>query len=199
MSNSNRRKSRPPFSHRRPVKSLISARMFEKMSASIGPCELESGEVIPMSPCGLPHSEITATVTLLLGTWARRYGAGRVFTGEAGIITHTDPDTVRGIDVAYFSFKRLPRGRESQGFTRIPPELAVEIIGKGQGWKKMVEKTGEYPAIGVDRVWVIDPQTRRPHIFRADAEPRSLGERDTLTDPDILPKFRHRVREIFKP
>ena len=63
---------------------------------------------------------------------------------------------------AYFSYRRLPRVKEPQGFARTPPELAVEVVGKGQGWPKMLEKAGEYFAMGVDCVWIVDPRKVDP-------------------------------------
>ncbi len=178
---------------------LLTARQFEAISGALGPCELERGEVVPLSPGGPEHSEITANVTILLGIWARRTRRGRIWTAEAGIVTATDPDTVRGVDVVYYSYRRLPRGRKlPPGFSRIPPELAVEIIGKGQGWRKMVEKAGEYLRMGVDRVWIVDPSTRRVHVLRPDAEPTILDMDDTISDPQILPGFRSKVRAFFE-
>ena len=147
---------------------------------------------------GLPYGGISANITHFLSAWARRTRSGRVYTNEAGVITETDPDTVRGIDVAYFSYRRVPRGKEPKGFSRTPPELAVEIVGQAQGWNKMLEKAGEYLRMGVDRVGIVDPQTRRVHILRPDAEPQIFGERQTISDPAILPGFRCRVRDFFR-
>jgi len=179
------------------VKTLLTARQFERICAELGPCELEHGQVTFLSPGGLPHSNVSANITVLLGMWARRTRLGRVFTNEAGLITESDPDTVRGVDLAYYSYRRLPKGREPQGFSIVPPELAVEVVGKGQGWRKMVEKAGEYLRMGVDRVWVVDPRTQRVHVFKADDEPTIVSERQTLSDRAILPGFRCRVREFF--
>jgi Uma2 family endonuclease len=177
--------------------SRLTARQFERLAPHLGPCELERGEVIPLSPGSLGHSGISANVAILLGMWARRTAHGRVYTNEAGVVTESDPDTVRGVDVAYFSFKRLPRGRQPSGFARVPPNLAVEIIGKGQGWKKMVEKAGEYLRMGVDRVWIIDPKKRSVCVLRPDSEPVILTGGQTVADPRILPGFRCKIREFF--
>ncbi|MEW6251448.1 MAG: Uma2 family endonuclease [Planctomycetota bacterium] len=181
------------------IQNLLTARQFERISAALGPCELERGEVVPLAPGGPEHSEITTNITFLLSLWARRMKRGRVWTAEPGLVTATDPDTVRGVDVIYYSYKRVPRGMKfPPGFSRFPPELAVEIIGKGQGWRKMVEKAGEYLRMGVDRVWIVDPRTRRVHVLRPDAEPRVFSTKDKLTDPQILPGFRAAVSAFFE-
>ena len=39
---------------------LLRAEEFARVAEVLGPCELVNGEIIPMSPGGLRHSEITA-------------------------------------------------------------------------------------------------------------------------------------------
>ncbi len=180
------------------TQTLMTAEAFEAVCAGIGPCELVGGEVIALSPGGFRHSRITVNAAFLVEVWARQTGRGRVLIDEAGIVVENDPDTVRGADVVYISYDRLPREDTPTGFCTVPPELVVEVIGKGQGWREMVEKAGEYLGMGVDRVWVIDPDTRRVHILRSDHEPIALSEDETLADEAILPGFSCRVAEFFR-
>jgi Uma2 family endonuclease len=180
------------------TQTLITAVEFEKMAARLGPCELVRGEVIPLSPGGMDHSQISAAVVGLLYTWTRSTKLGRVWTNEAGLITQQQPDTVRGIDAAYYAYERLPRQAIRSGFAKTPPNLAVEILGKGQGWREMLEKVGEYLRLGVDRVWLVDPKTQRVHIYRPDAEPVVLSGDDALVDDVILPGFRCTVADLFQ-
>lgn len=170
---------------------------FQTRYADVPFCELERGEVIQLTTGGWKHSSICSRVTRILGNWAEQTGLGRVLTGEAGIITSRNPDTVRGVDVAYFSFDRVPRGKEPEAFSEIAPTLAVEVVGKGQGWKKMTEKAAEYLRMGADRVWVIDPQRNTLHVFTSDAPPREFGVADTIENDPALPGFTCRVAEIF--
>jgi len=180
------------------VKATTTAKEFEAVSGQYGPCELVRGEVVRLSPAGSDHSSIAARITTLLFVWAKSAGSGRVLSGEAGVVVETNPDTVRGMDVAYVSHQRLRRDSGRGGFLTIAPDLAVEIVGRGQGWADLVEKAGEYLRMGVDRVWVIDPKTRRVHVFRADTEPAAFSEDNTLTDETILPGFSCKVADFFK-
>lgn len=176
----------------------LTAAAFERVAHRFGPCELVRGEVVFLSPGGLHHSSISARLTGILFTWCEQTGQGRIFTNETGLITARRPDTVRGADVVYYSFTRLPESDEPQGFCAVPPELVVEVLGKKQGWPEMLEKAAEYLTMGVDRVWIVDPKHRRVRVLRADVEPTVLGERQYLRDPVILPGFRVRVGEFFK-
>src|SRR5207248_3194546 len=126
---------------------------------------------IQLTASGLRHSRIAVRASYLLEAWARQSRRGRVFSGDAGLITERDPDSVRGADVAYFSYRRLPADQEPTGFSSVPAELVVEVVGQGQVWDAMVEKVGEYLSMGVDRVWVLDPEAQTVHLFGGDARP----------------------------
>ena len=163
-----------------------------------GPCELVEGEVVLTEPGGEEHSTVSANVSGVLRNWARKSGLGRILANEAGVLTKRDPDTVRGAEAAYVSYQRRPKGQRSTGFANHPPELIVEVIGRGQGWDAMVGKAAEYLGFGVDRVWIVDPDRRRAWVFRGDEEPCVFEEDDTLSDEQILPGFSCRVAEFFE-
>lgn len=175
----------------------LTVRQFERLADGLGPCELERGEVIPLSPGGMQHSGLSGNIGALLWNWSRATKRGRVFTNEAGLITEQEPATVRGADVAYYSYQRLPKGSEPAGFSPVPPELIVEVLGKGQGWRKMLEKAGEYFRMGVDRVWIVDPKRQTVTILQPDDEPRVLSGRQWISDAEILPGFRCQVCAFF--
>lgn len=177
---------------------LLSCEEFEARYADAPCCELERGEVITLSPGGLEHSRPSMNVAYLIESWARRTRSGRVYSNEAGLITQREPDTVRGADVAYFSHERLPIGKEPAGFSSVPPNLVVEIVGRGQGWSKLVEKAGEYLQMGVDRVWIVNPQSRTVHVLRPDAEPQRLDVGQTIANDPLLPGFECSVAAIFE-
>lgn len=180
------------------MESVLTTKQFATKYMDVPLHELVRGEVIRLMPGGLDHSVVVAKIVFLLGVWAGRTKRGRVLGGEAGLVTAHDPDTVRGVDVSYLSYARLPKSRRSSSFLAVPPELVVDVIGKGQGWDHMVEKAGEYLRMGVDRVWVVDPRTRRVHVFRTDAPPVEIRGNAIVRDEAILPGFSCRVAEFFQ-
>jgi Uma2 family endonuclease len=179
------------------VTTRLTAEQFAARFADVPFCELERGEVIHLTAGGWRHSRICFKVAMLLGEWAERTGAGRVLTNEAGLITSRDPDSVRGVDVMFFSYDRVPRGHEPDSFVEIPANLAVEVLGKGQGWKKMTEKVGEYIRLGVDRAWIIDPRHETLHVFSPNDPPRVFEKDADVRDDLVLPGFSCRVGEFF--
>lgn len=179
------------------IQTLMTAVEFEKIAGRLGPCELVRGEVINLSPAGFSHSQITVNIVSALSEWRKQTASGRILAGEMGIVVEQGPDTVRGADVVYYSYKRLPKNSAPQGFSAVAPDLIVEVVGKGQGWREMVQKVGEYLRMGVDRVWIVDPKTQRVHIYRSDAEPVVLNPDDSVADEVVLPGFTCKVAEFF--
>ncbi len=159
-------------------------------------CELESGVVVRREAGNWCSSLVCTRTAWLLGNWANQTSSGRVLI-NLGIITARDPDTVRGLDAAFFSFERVPRGREPSSFVEVAPNLAVEVLGKGPGWKRMTEKVAEYLRIGADRAWVIDPQRHTLHVFSPDQTPRAYPAEETVEDEVVLPEFSGLVADFF--
>ncbi len=161
--------------------------------------ELVRGEVVELMPGGLGHSRVTGHAYSLVENWAQRSGLGRTFTGETGLIVDRGPDTVRGADVAYFSYARLPAEQPLGGFSEVPADLVIEVVGKGQGWDAMAEKAGEYLRMGVLRVWILDPESRTLHVFRKERGPVELAGDQIVRDEALLPGFECRVSDFFRP
>src|SRR5438552_3712025 len=112
----------------------MTAEEFERRYLDVPLCELEDGKVVEVMPGGGDHSAVAHNVDRILGVWAVKSRKGRVFACEVGIITRRKPDSVRGADIAYYSYKRVPRGKRPSGFFSVAPDLAVEVIGIGKGW-----------------------------------------------------------------
>lgn len=177
---------------------LLSAEDFELVAQVLGPCELVKGEIVPMSPGGVRHSLVTGNAIRLLDSYCRPRGLGRVLTGEAGVIVARRPDTVRGADVAFISYQRLPKGPSDHGFLKQPPELVIEVLSKDTSWAKMEEKVGDYHAMGVDLVWVLDPQTMTLRAYQRGGSPLLLRDTDTVTADPHVPGFTVSVGAFFE-
>jgi Uma2 family endonuclease len=176
---------------------LLSAEDFELVARVLGPCELVKGEIIPMSPGGIRHSRITGNAFRLLDSHCRPRNIGRVLTGEAGVIVARRPDTVRGADVAFISYQRLAEADSEEGFLQKPPELIIEVLGKDVSWAKMEEKVADYHALGVDLVWVLDPQTITLRAYQRGASPLVLRDTDTASANPHVPDFSVKVGAFF--
>jgi Uma2 family endonuclease len=114
------------------------------------------------------------------------------------VITERGPDTVRGADIAYHSYKQVPKGPLPSDYGAEPPELTIEVRSPSDRWPKVLAKVAEYLDAGVLAVIVLDDDSRTALLFLADQGPRRLGPDDELTIPEILPGFSVPVRRFFE-
>ena len=113
-------------------------------------------------------------------------------------MTQRDPDTVRGPDVAYYSYQRIPQGPLPEEYWPASPELTVEVRSRNDRWKDVLQKVAEYLSANVLTVAVIDPVPKRVHLYSADNEATILNSTDLLTFPDVLPGFELVVERLFE-
>ena len=161
----------------------------------IGPCELIEGRIVSMTPTGSEHGVIESNLSRHLGNFVVDRKLGKVMNGEVGIFTRRRPDSVRGADIAFVSRERLA-DRPAKGFLTVAPELVVEIVSPSDRWQDVRQKIEEYFAIGVQRVWIVEPDNRDVLVYSASTEMRKLGEGDLLTGEGVLEGFSLPVARI---
>jgi Uma2 family endonuclease len=162
------------------------------------PTELVRGKVVEMNVPAPRHGEICGTVCRLVGNHVAEHGLGRVVVNDSGVITAHDPDTLRGADVAFYSYARVPRGPLPQGYLDVVPELVFEIRSPTDRWARLLAKTAEYLDAGVTVVCLLDQMTETVQVYRADELPCTLHAEDELHLPDILGDLRVQVRRFFE-
>jgi Uma2 family endonuclease len=180
------------------AEALMSAREFGQRPDPGHPEELVQGRIISMPPPDRRHGYVCGQAYYLLRQFTDEHDLGRVMSNDSGVITGRDPDTVRGADVAYYSYARLPKGPLTTGYGPEVPELVVEVCSASDRWIDIHEKVAEYLRAGVLVVVVLDPRPQTAHIFSGDDAPRMLGLEDELALPGILEGFRVRVGRFFE-
>jgi Uma2 family endonuclease len=136
-------------------------------------------------------------IFILLENHNRQLKLGRVMTNETGIVVKRDPDTVRGADVLFISYRRMPESEDWDGFIRHPPELVVEVLARDDSWKRMEEKVADYHAFGIDLVWVADPQTLAVRVYPKGEPSSVLQGTDEITGRSAFPELRCNVSDFF--
>jgi len=163
----------------------------------IGPCELIDGRIVRMNPTGIQHGDIVIALGSALRDFVRTRQLGRVVGGEVGIYTRREPDRVRAADIAFVSQERLA-DKSLKGFLKVAPELVVEIISPTDRWQNMRDRLEEYFAIGVHRVWIVEPDNRDVLVYSASTEMRKFGEGDMLMGEGVLDGFTLAIAELFE-
>jgi Uma2 family endonuclease len=163
----------------------------------IGRCELVEGKIVMLSPTGGPQGGIEVNFAVALATFVRPRNLGLVRSGEVGIYTHRDPDTVRGADVLYISKERAAKLNPA-GYMDVAPDLIVEVLSPDDRMSEVLQKLREYFDIGVQLVWIADPATRTVYAYRSLTEVRLFAESEVLPGDQVLPGFSVSVAELFQ-
>lgn len=177
---------------------LLTAEEFAERPDPGYPEELVRGRIVPMAMPKPRHGEICNRAGRIFGNHAEDRDLGRVFNNDTGVITERGPDTVRGADVCFYSYARVPRGPLPDHYLDTPPDLVVEVLSPSDRWPKVLAKVAEYLDAGTTVVIVLDDQRRLAHVYRADGTTRLLGADEELTIPDLLGDFQVRVARFFE-
>ncbi|MFO0929149.1 MAG: Uma2 family endonuclease [Gemmataceae bacterium] len=175
---------------------LLTAEEFAARFAHVH-AELVKG-VVKEYPVPMPkHGFVCFRIALLVGTHVEQNDLGRVMTNDSWIKTRSNPDTVRGADVCFFSYERLPKGEVPEGLLSVVPELVFEVRSPSDRWPEILVKVGEYLQAGVRVVVVVDPPTSSATVYRHEELHHTFHNGDPLTLPDVLPDFSVPVSRLF--
>jgi Uma2 family endonuclease len=176
---------------------LYTAQEYARLPDRGLPTELVRGKVVPMNLPAPRHGQICSKIDRVVGHYAEEQDLGHVVCNDSGIITEHDPDTVRGADVAFYSYSRVPRGPFPPGYLSVVPELVFEVRSPTDRWARMLRKVAEYLEAGVTAVCVLDEVSETVHVYRAEELPQRLHGDDELKLPDILGDFAAPVQRFF--
>jgi Uma2 family endonuclease len=124
----------------------------------------------------------------------RRLG---VVTGEQGAMRLTY-SLARTPDVAFTCWDRFPdRKLPEDPVPVLAPDLAVEVLSRGNTEREMQRKRREYFAAGCRLVWIVDPRKRTVRVYTAPEQFTSVGPEGTLDGGDVLPGFSLPLRDWF--
>jgi len=177
---------------------LLTAEEYLKLPDNGRPSELVRGQVIEMNLPAPRHGKICLRIGALLTNFVESHDLGHVVGNDSAIVTTRNPDSVRGADVAYYSYNRLRKGRLPDGYLTVVPELVVEVLSPDDRWSDVHTKTAEYLKAGVSIVCVVDPKTESVQVSYPDEPSRTFAKDAELTFPEILFDFRVRVAKLFE-
>lgn len=177
---------------------LLTAEEFRLLPDNGRLQELVRGRVVDMPLPAPRHGYYCGNICRILRIHVQANGLGRVMTNDSGIITERGPDTVRGGDVVFYSYTRLPRGPLPEGYLEVVPELVFEVRSPTDRLSKITQKVGEYLDAGVLVVCVLDPGKESMGVYRADELALRLDSDDEFALPDLLGDFRIKVQAFLE-
>jgi Uma2 family endonuclease len=158
-------------------------------------CELIDGTLVEKT-MGVYESAVAGALIYFLKHYLRSHRLGVVLAPDG--LLRILPRQVRIPDVAFLGWRRL-------GGRRIPrdpilsaaPDLAVEVLSRGNTKGEMTRKLRDYFAAGVGLVWYIDPRTRTAKSYSSPQQCQSIDEDGVLVGGNVLPGFELSLCDLF--
>jgi Uma2 family endonuclease len=158
-------------------------------------CELIDGVLVEKT-MGYQESLLAVEIIHLMRSFLDGHDLGIVL-GEAGTLRIL-PKQVRVPDVCFIAWERFPdRQLPPEPIPSLAPDLAIEVLSKGNTEGEMRRKLHDYFTAGVRLVWYIDPRTRSARSYTSEHESVEIGESQELSGGAVLPGFALSLRELF--
>src|SRR5258708_7465445 len=118
------------------VETLLTAEQYRQLPDQGRPSELVRGRIAYLNVPYPRHGEVCGQTVFLLKTFLVDHDIGRVVCNDSGVVTERDPDTVRGPDVSFYSYQRMPKGPLPAGYLPVAPEVTFEVRSPDDSWTK---------------------------------------------------------------
>src|SRR5262249_41457556 len=108
------------------------------------------------------------------------------------------PERVRLPDVSFISWNKLPKRRvPTKPIADLVPDLAVEVLSKGNTRREMKIKREEYFRGGARLVWEINPKKQSARVYTSPNRFQEIGPDGVLDGGDVLPGFMLPLKQLF--
>jgi Uma2 family endonuclease len=178
--------------------SLMTAEAFAQLPDDGRLLELVNGELIEMPSPRPGHGYVCGEIYFAIRSFLATHPSGQAFTNDTGVITTRGPDSVRGPDVCYFSYARLPKAALSfTAYADSVPEVVFEVRSPTERWARVLSKVAEYLDAGVLAVCLVDPAVGSVAVYRPNEFQQVLSNSDVLRLPELHPDFAVPVSRFF--
>ena len=123
---------------------------------------------------------------------------------DLGIVLGADgtlrilPKQIRIPDVCFIRWDQFPnRELPREPAPALAPDLAVEVLSKGNTKAEMQRKLHDYFTAGVRLVWYVDPRTQTARSYTAVDQCTDVGPQQSLAGGDVLPGFELSLQDLF--
>ncbi len=158
-------------------------------------CELVDGTLVEKG-MGLIKSILVVALSCPLHEHVRRQNLG-IVTGSRGPM-RLGPGLVRGPDIAFSPWSRIPGGRISdEPIADFSADVIVEIPTPANTGGEMARKRREFFGAGARLIWVVDLVARTVAVFEGPERSTLLDASRTLDGGEVLPGLSLPLAELF--
>ena len=157
--------------------------------------ELVDGTLVEKA-MGWQESFLAGILLQWLNNYLDQHRIG-VATGPDGM-TRLFGDTVRGPDVAFVAWARMPGGRiPKDPVPDLVPNFVIEVLSVGNTYGEMSRKQREYFHAGVELLWMVDHRSRTVTVFRTPQDATVVTEGQNLDGGKVLPGWQVDIADLF--
>ena len=128
--------------------------------------DLLDGEIFLHSPVSIRHAELLNFVDAILRLYIDRHQLGFLFREVVAVRLSS-----RNVFLPDLAFYRADRkGKIHENHVEGAPDLVVEVLSPGTGYRDVGPKFAEYEQHGVNEYWILDPETLAHRFYRRDGE-----------------------------
>jgi Uma2 family endonuclease len=178
------------------VEKLMTAEEFACLPNNGRRYELVRGVLVEMNMPQPRHGQVCGRIQRLVANYCDER-IGHVLSNDSGVITERNPDTIRGADVCYYPYAKVPAGPIAPGYLDVVPDVVFEVLSPDDRTMRVLRKTREYLDAGVLAVVVVDPIEEEIQIHRPNAPVEDVPVDGDLKIPEIDAGFSISVRRIF--
>jgi Uma2 family endonuclease len=142
--------------HSMSTKALMDVSEYLRTSFEGPDCEYLDGEIVERNMGELPHGDVQLNLGTLLRQMRKRLGLRVV----PEIRIQISPTRYRVADLAVWRDDNI-----GTGIPTVAPFLVVEILSPEDRMVRMLPKIQEYLSIGVEWIWIVDPQEQSALLY----------------------------------
>lgn len=151
-----------------------------------------NGDLLIMAPTGGRTGKRNLSLAAQFGTWVERDGKGVGFDSSTGFILPNGAE--RSPDAAWVLAERWNAltAEQQEKFVPLCPDFVVELRSPTDNLAELGTKMREYMTCGCRLGWLIDPKSRRVHVYREGPSGAVVEELDhpvELSGEQVLPGF----------
>ena len=158
-------------------------------------CEIIDGVLVEKA-MGFFEARLATVLAALIQSYLDEHDLG-IVVGADGLV-RISPTRSLAPDVSFICWGRFPdRKFPAEPVPRLAPDLAVEVLSRGNTRAEMEAKLDEYFAAGVQIVWIVDPARETAKLYQSRGESIEIDMQGTLAAPGVLPGFAVAMQELF--
>ena len=157
----------------------------------------KDGDLIIMPGTGGLTGRRNSRIIRRLDEWAETNATGVAFDSDTIFCL---PNGAKKIpDASWLSIEKWNSLSEEEKDKIVPfaPDFAIELRSRTDSLKDLQEKMQEYIENGTSLGWLIDPATRKIHIYRPNSEVEILENPSEISGEPLLQGFTLNVQEIW--